>query len=296
MAAAPPKPFGMHPFEPSEHAVPGVKNGQSPASKDANGPTGHRSHNAHHKKKHRAAHKAVAYVFPTRTGDLAVSPGQITFEAEGNDLPGSPYFSRKIIWPGNPNDGVGKGSGVTIGRGYDMGDRTVAQVSADLVAAGLDTPTAAVFAKGAGVKGPGTDDTSAQGYVKNHRDECGTITTAVQKKLFENIYPAYVATAMDRYNFHSTSKTAQWGLLKPAIRDVLVDMVYQGFGKKEKGYGRPLQAGMNNDYQELINYIENNATMHGYEAGRHRADYLRAAMAAEKPPVPNTPPTAGNAP
>src|SRR5262249_51741927 len=48
-------------------------------------------------------------------GPLQVSQGQVTFDAEGNDLVASPYYSRKIIWPGNAE------SGVTIGRGYDMG-------------------------------------------------------------------------------------------------------------------------------------------------------------------------------
>ena len=47
-----------------------------------------------------------------------ISEGRITFDAEGNNIPTSPFFSRVIHWPGN-NLSV-----VTIGRGYDMGSRT----------------------------------------------------------------------------------------------------------------------------------------------------------------------------
>ena len=41
---------------------------------------------------------------------LRVAAGQVTFDAEGNDTPGSLYFSRVVHWPGNSK------SGVTIGR------------------------------------------------------------------------------------------------------------------------------------------------------------------------------------
>lgn len=47
---------------------------------------------------------------------LTVPKGQLTFDAEGNDNNDSPYFSRHIHWPG----GV---SGITIGRGYDLGQQ-----------------------------------------------------------------------------------------------------------------------------------------------------------------------------
>lgn len=48
------------------------------------------------------------------SGRLTVKEGQVTFNAEGNDIQHSIFFSRHIHWPG------GK-SGVTLGRGYDMG-------------------------------------------------------------------------------------------------------------------------------------------------------------------------------
>src|SRR5690606_34158303 len=56
---------------------------------------------------------------------LTMSQGQVTFDAEGNDIPGNAYFSRVLHWPGGA-------SGVTIGRGYDMKERTQAAVLQDL--------------------------------------------------------------------------------------------------------------------------------------------------------------------
>ncbi|MCX0499666.1 hypothetical protein D3M71_10890 [Erwinia billingiae] len=48
---------------------------------------------------------------------LEVPKGQLTFDVEGNDIETSTWFSRKVHWPG----GV---SGITIGRGYDLGQQS----------------------------------------------------------------------------------------------------------------------------------------------------------------------------
>jgi len=194
--------------------------------------------------------------------NLVVSAGQVTFDAEGSEDPRSPYFSRQIHWPGNAE------SGVTLGRGYDMGNRTEQQVAKDLEASGLTPDKAAAFAKGAGKKGA-----QAQKFVQENRAALGFISTLQQKNLFERIYPDYVARA--RLNYDKWTKDepdrCEWDELDPAIRDILVDFVYQGFTKGP----RPMQAGMHNDAQELIDYIESSPTLVRYEPGRRRAKYLR---------------------
>jgi hypothetical protein len=48
---------------------------------------------------------------------LEVPKGKLTFDVEGNDIENSTWFSRKVHWPG----GV---SGITIGRGYDLGQQS----------------------------------------------------------------------------------------------------------------------------------------------------------------------------
>lgn len=193
---------------------------------------------------------------------LSVSAGQVTFDAEGSEDARSPYFSRHIHWPGNEL------SGVTLGRGYDMGNRTEQQVTKDLVKAGLLPDKAAAFAKGAGKKG-----TQAQKFVQENRVKLGLISTQQQKNLFELIYPDYVARARMNYDKWTQEEPErfEWDDLDPVVRDILVDFVYQGFTKGP----RPMQAGMNNDAQELIDYIESSPTLSQYEAGRRRAKYLR---------------------
>ena len=62
-------------------------------------------------------------------GDLIVPRGQLTFDAEGSDTPG-PYFSRILHVPPGA-------SGVTLGRGYDMKQRTKTQIRAELTSVGI---------------------------------------------------------------------------------------------------------------------------------------------------------------
>ena len=77
-----------------------------------------------------AAPLAKAPTPASADGPLQVGEGQVTFDAEGNDDPKSIYYSRVVHWPGNDL------SGVTLGRGYDMGDRSCAEVQADLAGLG----------------------------------------------------------------------------------------------------------------------------------------------------------------
>jgi hypothetical protein len=202
---------------------------------------------------------------PVALGPLDVSQGQITFDAEGNDVSTSQYFSRRAHWPGTAN------SGVTIGRGYDMGGRGEAVIRADLIAAGLDADRAGQFAAAHGMRG-----NDASSFVSENRDDLGEIPHSVQRNLFENIYPTYVTTARARYEQHTSSggnplaDRVAWDDLDPAIRDVLVDVVYQGF----QGVQTMLHA-RHNDFDELIQFIEGSPELSQYEPGRQRANYLR---------------------
>jgi hypothetical protein len=193
--------------------------------------------------------------------------GKITFDAEGNDNETSPHFSRVVHWPGNDE------SGVTLGRGYDMGNRSSAAVEADLVAAGVGSAKAKEFAKGAGKKGQ-----KAKTFVKDNKATLGQITREQQQKLFDIIYPKYVERAKLNYEKWTVDEAGagldgkvKWENLDAPIRDILVDFVYQGFTKGPN----PMVAGMRNDYDELIKYIENTPAIKQYEAGRKRADYLK---------------------
>ena len=204
--------------------------------------------------------------------NLKVKKGQITFDAEGNDIESSPYFSRVIQWPGTSL------SGVTIGRGYDMGGRTKAVVYQDMTKAGVPAKTAKELSEGAGLKGA-----KAKAFVDKHKKSIGKITHAQQVKLFDNIYPTYEAAAKQNYDkWTRTDKTrVEWSKLDPAIRDVLVDFVYQGF---TKGPG-PMKSGMHNNFDEMVKYIKNTSALMLYEPGRHRINYLKSRKPVKKPVV-----------
>ncbi|WP_326508870.1 bacteriophage T4 gp5 trimerisation domain-containing protein [Noviherbaspirillum album] len=91
-------------------------------------------------------HKAAYINGASELDSLKVDRGQLTFDAEGNDDPKSPYFSRHPHWPGG-------NSGVTLGRGYDMKMRTPESVYRDLTNAGMSPERAAALAKGALLQG-----------------------------------------------------------------------------------------------------------------------------------------------
>ncbi|OAT76777.1 hypothetical protein A9B99_22715 [Mangrovibacter phragmitis] len=190
--------------------------------------------------------------------------GKLTYNAEGNDIPSSMYYSRVIHWPGNNL------SGVTLGRGYDMGDRSEADVYRDMVASGIPNGQAGKISKGAGLKG-----NSAHDFVSSNKNDIGEITLEQQESLFALIYPKYVERAISNYNkwTNGVSGAKPWVELTPPIQEVLVDFVYQGFTKGPK----PMLAGSNNNKQELIDYIKNTLAISQYEPGRHRANYLEAS-------------------
>ncbi len=194
--------------------------------------------------------------------NFKVKKGQITFDAEGNDLETTQYFSRVIHWPGNAL------SGVTIGRGYDMGGRSKIAVNQDMIKTGVPTATAKVLSEGAGLKG-----SKAKEFVVKQKKTIGKISHSQQVKMFDNIYPGYESRAKLNYEKWTANEKNRidWNKLDQAIRDVLVDFVYQGFTKGPN----PMKSGMNNDFDEMIKYINTSPAIKQYEPGRNRVKYLQ---------------------
>ncbi|WP_233958358.1 lysozyme family protein [Pectobacterium versatile] len=192
---------------------------------------------------------------------LRVPQGQITFDGEGNDVPNSPFFSRVVHWPGNPE------SGVTLGRGYDMGKRTKGEIYSDMLRIGIGSEKANLIAKGAGLK-----NGAAATFVKQYKEKIGVITHQQQVELFNMIYVGYIEIAKKRYARFSKDvpNRVGWAELHPAIRDILVDLAYQGIAGETT-----IPVAAKNDIELLINKIENTPKLLEYEAGRNRAGYLR---------------------
>jgi uncharacterized protein (TIGR02594 family) len=167
---------------------------------------------------------------------LKVSEGQVTFDAEGQDS--GHYFSRVCHWPGG-------NSGVTIGRGYDLGSRTAKGVAADLTAAGITGGQATTLSTGAGLKGD-----AAGKWVKDNKAKVGEITHDQQKALFALVYAELKQSVVDISEKKGTkdkpgAKTVygdvDFDTLHPAIMEMLVDLRYRGdYTGKTREWIQPL--------------------------------------------------------
>lgn len=193
---------------------------------------------------------------------LIVSQGQITFNAEGNDNSASNWFSRQLHFPG-------KASGVTIGRGYDMGGRTSAQVTQDLINAGMDSGTAVAYAQGAGLH-----KNEAQDFVTNHKDILPPISREVQNSLFSDVtYPSYASGAQTSYERAISGKkdATAWSDLDSKVKDVAIDFYYQ----QGRIYKTQMSAIIKNDPKSLATSLLNDERTSQHESARGRAPYLR---------------------
>lgn len=169
---------------------------------------------------------------------LNITSGDLTSKGEGNDAQ-----TKYIHWPNT------SGSGVTVGKGYDIGSRTAQSVITDLTTAGMSQTQASKISKGVGLKG-----SSAGTFVTNNKTDIGEIDPLVQTRLLANMLVAYTAQALDVATNKTPSKdesgyytnasgrelndkvsagtyclsTQQWGKIHPALIELLTDLKYQG--------------------------------------------------------------------
>lgn len=145
--------------------------------------------------------------------------GRLTFNAEGQEKPGSIYHSRHLHVPGPT-------SGLTIGRGFDMKNRTSAQIRADLVAAGVPAAKAALLSRAAGLSGDQAED-----FIQENDLEDFEITPEAQLKLFKIDFDWHandckrIATKEDVVRRYGPTN---WETLNQTIKDVVVDLRFRG--------------------------------------------------------------------
>ncbi|MFV0623277.1 peptidoglycan-binding protein [Sphingomonas sp. ac-8] len=108
-------------------------------------------------------------------------------------------LGRKFIFDHEAQRGVSNrlhhptsGSGVTIGAGYDMKDRSAASIQRDLEAVQVPTASARAAAQGAGLSG-----SQATAFVRNNRDVLN-LTEAQQQQLIVHVAPHYEAIVKRR--------------------------------------------------------------------------------------------------
>lgn len=177
---------------------------------------------------------------------LKVRFGQATFDAEGTEQTGR-FFSRRISYPG-----IGD-SGVTIGRGYDMGRRTARQVLRELSAAGMPRDAAEFLSHAAGLRGD-----KAKEFVVFNADDAPVMSLEVQKKLFEDVVTPEIVKDIKRiFSKPDTVKRygePAWESLPQAAQELVFDLRYRGdyTPHTRQRLQQPLASG---DYAELRRVI-----------------------------------------
>ena len=144
--------------------------------------------------------------------------GTLTWNAEGVSDPASQYFTGRLH---HPTDA----SGVTIGRGYDMRERTYNDIFTDLTSSGLDADRAAMYARGAKLTGYGADR-----FVQ-HYASGPVLPSEVEQRLFALEYArmeADVQRICNKADVVQTYGATDWENLNPAIKELLVDLRYRG--------------------------------------------------------------------
>lgn len=198
---------------------------------------------------------------------LEPSKGLITFRSEGNNFKNNQFYSRVIHWPERMKlcDSSGAASGVTIGRGYDMKHRSRASILRDLRMAGIPLEQAHKISFAAKLH-----KCQAGSFVLKNKNDIGEITEAQQVKLFNLTYPAYESDAHRFYNKYKSNNSVQWEYLNLRIRDVLIDMKYQGNLRRSD-----ILIFEKNNVNEIIELILSTPRIRQYEAARNRVNYLR---------------------
>lgn len=164
--------------------------------------------------------------------ELRLMIGDLTILGEG--------IISHIYWPETLS------SGVTLGVGYDVGSRSVADVKAELMAAGMAEEQAELISNGAGLKG-----SDAMLWVQDNKAVVGALDEAVIRRLFAQQLPQYTQQAKalatdtnsspgeekinarsreeveDKPLFTYVMTEEQWNGLHPAMHELITDLKFQ---------------------------------------------------------------------
>ncbi|WP_419569695.1 SH3 domain-containing protein [Rheinheimera sp.] len=155
---------------------------------------------------------------PEATDYFKVASGQLTFDAEGMEQPDR-YFSRL---PHVPSDN----SGVTLGRGYDMRDKTPNQIQSDLSHCGINTDAASRFGAAAGLSGA-----AARSYISRQHLNSFEISPAQQQLLFALTYQQMQSDVLRicrKPDLVARYGPTDWAQLPAKVQDLVVDLRYRG--------------------------------------------------------------------
>lgn len=211
----------------------------------------------------------------TDAADSTPEFGLLTWDAEGLEAPGHRFHSRVLQVPSDS-------SGLTLGRGYDMKERTPAEIARDLVAAGVAAADAAVISQAAGLFGA-----SARKFIADHHLEIFEITKPTQKNLFITTYnklKADVVRISAKPDVVAAYGACDWPHSQQPIVDLVVDLRFRGdYTGTSRALVQKLVA--SNDLAGLAQAMKVAASWANVPTDRRqrRISFLDQALAARQP-------------
>ena len=148
-----------------------------------------------------------------------------------------------------------------------MGNRSTGEVFATLRGAGLEEYKASLCSRAAGLKGR-----QAGEFVKVYGPLVGEITHQQQVRLFEIAYREKLEYARGVYSRVSRRipDAPSWQSFEHRIRDVLVDIFFQGVENAEALFRAAIKG-----KSALIELIQASPVYMSYESNRKRVRYLK---------------------
>jgi hypothetical protein len=151
------------------------------------------------------------------TAITAPTYGEVTWESEGAE--GGVYHSRCFTVPSTA-------SGLTIGRGYDMKEKTQKKISEDMTSIGLTPTQADTIKKAAGLSG------GTAGFFVIENDLLDfQLTPDQQLALFKISYDEQAAEVKRICEVAKNEKDygkVDWATLNSAIKDITIDLKFRG--------------------------------------------------------------------
>ena len=204
-----------------------------------------------------------------------VPKGYFTYRAEGTEK-----ATEKFHWPGGA-------SGVTIGKGYDMKDRSESDIYIDMISVGVSQNDANIIKKASHKTG-----LDAKKFADENKDKIKPLTKTQKIDLFNKIWHGtYIPRARSVYNgipetIHEKDiknlnksdskeswKKTKWEDLDDKIMEIIVDLIYQGAYFKDIKY-----ASTKNDKDYLVKCMETYPKILKWDEGRRRIPYLKGTF------------------
>jgi hypothetical protein len=209
----------------------------------------------------------------TPASDSTPEFGLLTWDAEG--MEGGRFHSRVFCVPS-------ASSGLTIGRGYDMKEKTAATIAQDLAACGVASADAALISRAAGLSGA-----EASQFITAHKLEKFEISKPCQKALFLIIYArlkADVQRISAKPDVAAAYGACDWARIDTAVIDLVVDLRFRGdYTGGSRALVQKLVA--SNDLPGLARAMKVRADWANVPNDRfqRRCSFLDQALAARRP-------------